>query len=230
MSNIKFVIYPALCFCWLSACVSDTSTKKKPSPASGAHEQGPVITDSSIKIFTEKNNKYVTLDTTKFKLPDGVDITPSNIFNGIYEVRPDSLKKHKFLITEKLAFLTTFQDVGFGYRGYLYVFDLASKSLIRDTELKHDYLYSSVGIFVIDPANNKIFAVDKGAWFDAKQASIVPASLYTVKDGDFKFIKNVYQFASDVPADTALLSFFKNSVSAHSDRVFSLPDDWWKTK
>ena len=44
-----------------------------------------------------------------------------------YEYKSNALVGHKFLITKKLAFLTTFGDLGFGYSGYLNVFDLAKK-------------------------------------------------------------------------------------------------------
>ena len=101
---------------------------------------------------------------------------------------------------------------------------------VNATATKHNYLYSSAGIFVIEPDSNKIFSVDREAWYDAKQKEIVPASLYVVREGNFKHIKNVYQFGNEVPGDTSLLSFFKNSITSDGGRAFMLPDSWWKTR
>jgi len=227
MSKTRFIIYLVLSFYCLSACVNDTATKKKAPSPSGKPEHG---SDSPITVYTAGDNKYIVFDTVKFKIPVDVNITPANVYNGIYEVRSDSLKRGKFLITKDLAFLTTFEDLGTGYRAYLYVFELTNKSLIRDTEFKHDYLYSSAGVFVIEPDNNRIFSVDRAAWYDAKKEEIIPASLYEVKGPEFKYIKNVYRFGNEVPGDTSLLSFYKNSITTGGKGVFALPDDWHQTK
>ena len=166
----------------------------------------------------------------KFPIPFGVNITTTNICNGMYELKSNSLERHRFLITNKLAYLTTCENLGRGIRTYLYAFDKHNKSLIRDSAFQRDFLFSSAGIFVIEMSSNMIFAVDKSEWYDSKQENITPASLYVAKGKYFENVKNVYRIEGDDPSDTSLISFFKNSISIGSDRVFPLPDDWWESK
>jgi hypothetical protein len=214
----------------LSACVNDTNTKKSDTPNSVTPEKGQANSRSRINIYSTGDHKYISLDTTKFILPDESNISAANIFNGIYEFREDSLIRHSFLITKNQAFITTSEDLGQGIRAYLYVFNLSDKSLITDTEFKRNYLYSSAGIFVIDPDSNRIFGVDKEAWYELKQSGIIPASLYTVHGKYFRNVKNVYMLGGEIPIDTSLVTFYKNSISNVSGRVSLLPDDWWKTE
>ncbi|MDO6432931.1 hypothetical protein Q4E93_20145 [Flavitalea sp. BT771] len=226
---MKLIICAILCCYCLTACVHDADTKQTSPSKSKAHESRSINSDLPINIYTAGEDRYILLDTTKIKIPIDVNITAGNIYDGIYEFKSDSLKRHKLLVTPKFAFLTVSEDLGFGPRAYLYAFDLANKSLIKDTELKHSYLYSSSGTFVIEPDSGMIFSVDREAWYDLKEKEIIPASLYVAKGGDFKYIKSVYQYGNEVPGDTSLLSFFKNSVTGSSS-VFTLPDNWWKTK
>jgi hypothetical protein len=111
-----------------------------------------------------------------------VDITAANIYNGVYELRSNSLVRHKILISKNLAFLTTFEHLGFGIRTNLYAFDITHKLLIRDPEFRRYYLYSSAGINVIEPKSNRIFSVDKSGVCKKKMEFIIPAGLYEVED------------------------------------------------
>jgi hypothetical protein len=104
------------------------------------------------------------------------------------------------------------------------------RSLMKDSEFHHDYLYSSAGIFFIDVKSNKLFVVGKPEWYDAKKENILPASLYIIKERMLVNEKNVYQVGSDIPSEANLLLFFKNSISSSSVGVFELPKNWWKTK
>lgn len=230
MNKIKSLIYWTLCFGCLSACVNDSNTKRNSPSKPEVHKLATSELDSSIKIYATGDNKYVLLDTLKFKMPGDVPISATNIYAGIYELKDDSIVRYKFLTTKSQAFLTTFEDLGFGIRGRLYVFDMVNKSLIRDSAFNHDYLYSSAGIFIIETKGSKIFVVGKPEWYEAKQENILPASLYVVKGGVFENEKNVYQVGSDIPSGMKLLSFFKNSISTPGNGVFELPRNWWQTK
>lgn len=230
MNKIKSITYLAFCFGCLSACVNDSNTKRNFPSKPEAHKLATSELDSSIKIYATGDNKFVLLDTLKFKIPSDVPISATNIYAGVYELKDDSIVRHKLLTTKNHAFLTTFEDLGFGIRGRLYVFDIANKSLIRDSVFNHDYLYSSAGIFIIETGSSKILVVGKPEWYEAKQENILPAALYVVKRGVFINEKNVYQIGSDIPSDTTLLSFFKNSISASGNGVLELPKNWWQTK
>ena len=233
MRKIKFVINITICFLCLSGCVHDTSTKQNAPLTPKTNQNGTADSYPPISIYNIQNNKFISFDTIKFQVPVELDITSANIYNGIYELRSDSLIRRKFLITKNLAFITTFEDLGQGIRSYLYTFDLAHKSLIRDTAFKRDYLYSSAGIFVIDAGGNKIFSIGKSAWYDLKKELITPASLFEVKGRYFNFEKNIYEpgeLGDETPSDSSIVSFFKGAISTSSNRVSVLPGDWWQVR
>lgn len=128
------------------------------------------------------------------------------------------------------AMVTTFEDLGMGIRGYLYVFNTRNKLLIRDTAFQRAYLYSSAGIFIIDPVSEKIFSIDKPEWYDKKNEGIIPASIDCIKGPYFKDLRIVYKVGSEIPEDKALISFFKGAMDGDSREALGLPKDWWKTK
>ena len=217
--------------CFLLSCNNNTA-EKQVARTSPAKDQGrrEVNSDSTIKFFTVEKKKYISFDTLKFPVPDSFNVTLTNVYNGIYEVKSNALVRRKVLISNNLAFFTTFEDLGKGIRAYLYAFDVSHKSFVRDSSFRRNYLYSAAGIFVIEPRTNRIFAVDKSEWYDAKQQNILPASIYEVRGGYYENIKNVYKVADEVPVDTALLSFFKNSAKVHGRGVFILPNNWSDVK
>jgi hypothetical protein len=232
MNKIKSVTYLIIYFACLSACVNDSGTNRNFQSKPETHKltTSELELDSSIKIYATGDNKFVLFDTLKFKIPGDIAISATNIYAGVYELKDDSFVRHKFLTTKKLIFLTTFEDLGFGIRGRLYVFDIANRSLIRDSVFNHDYLYSSAGIFIIETESSKVFVVGKPEWYEARQESILPAGLFVVKRGMFKNEKNIYQVGSDIPSGTKLLSFFKNAISVSGNGVLELPKNWWQTK
>lgn len=228
MKNINTVSRLAICFLCLSGCGHDTSTQNN---SSLGHEldEGEIFDQrQSIKLYRVEDNEYVMFDTLKFKVPPDANITPTNIYNGVYEMTSDSLERRKWLIDKDWVFLTTIEDLGKGVRSFLYVFDISHRSIIRDSVFKRCYVFSSAGIFIIDTVNNKIFSVNIPSWYDSKKEMIIPASLLDIKGGYFNYIKNVYEVGDEIPRDTALVSFFKNTILTGSNSVTILPNDWWK--
>ena len=213
-----------ICVYFLSSCES------KPTSSRDVTSKSPIDinADSSMKLSSVENNKYLTFDTLKFLIPKDLNINSSNVYSGIYEIKGTSFKRHKSLIFNNHAFITTSKDLGRGIRGYLYVFDIRNKSLIKDSTFKRNSLYSSAGIFIIDRNTNRIFSVDKPEWYDAKQENIIPASISYIKGGYFENLKNVYKVGDEIPTDTSLVSFFNKSMATNSKDVLSLPSDWWK--
>jgi hypothetical protein len=223
--NTKVIIrYLLICVYFLSSCES------KPTSSRDVTSKSPIDinADSLMKLSSIENNKYLTFDTLKFLIPKNLNINSSNVYSGIYEIKGNSFKRRKSLIFNNHAFLTTSEDLGKGIRGYLYVFDIRNRLLIRDSTFKRNSLYSSAGIFIIDRNTNRIFSVDKPEWYDAKQQNIIPASISYIKGNYFENLKNVYKVGDEVPTDTSLVSFFHKSMAANSKDVLPLPNDWWK--
>jgi hypothetical protein len=160
-------------------------------------------------------------------MPTKVNIADSNIYAGIYELKADSLVRRKVLIVNNLVYLTCSEDVGTGIRAQLYVYDLAHKSLIIDSEFRRNSLYSSAGIVIFDRSTNKIFVVDKSEYYQKRGTFIIPAALYEIKGQYFKTLKIVYKVGEEIPGDTtALIPFYKSATSIGSTRALILPKDW----
>jgi hypothetical protein len=229
---LRAILLALTAYC-IAACSNRSTAKKITLASADTMQQNPIVSDSSIKLYGEGETKSILIDTLRFKLPDSVNISTANLYNGIYAFTSDSLERHTHQVARNLVFLTTFEDLGQGYRTYLYAFDIANKSLIRDPVFEHDYLYSSAGIIVIDPRGDRIFTIGKSALYEKKGKIITAGSLYGVKGKYFNFIKNVYEIGElgdDMPSNTAVVAFYKSAIATHSKSVFPLPEDWWKTK
>ena len=224
--NTKVIIrYLLICVYFLSSCQSKPTSGR----AVNSKLRKDINSDSSMRISSVENNKYLIFDTLKFLIPKNLNIDSSNVYSGIYEVKGGSFKRYKSIIFNNHAFLSTSEDLGKGIRGYLYVFDIRNKSLVKDSTFKRNSLYSSAGIFMIDRNTDRIFSVDNPEWYDAKQQNIIPASISYIKGGYFEYLKNVYKVGNEVPTDTSLVTFFKQSMTTNSKVVLPLPNDWWKS-
>jgi hypothetical protein len=219
----------------LVGCRSNTPiTKPKALAAAALSDSGkpdPAIVgaDSVMGFYNAGGIQFIRIDSLHLRIPDSDCVTRNNIYAGIYELNGDKMVRRKYLVTNKLLFLCTFDDVGMGYRARLFVYNLTQKRFIQDTSFDHEYLFSSAGMFVVD--GNRIFVPGKSEWYDAKKEAISPASLYLVKNRYFQFVQNVYEKGDRSPNDTTgLFSFFKASISRKTNKVFSLPSDWWKVK
>jgi hypothetical protein len=227
MSRTIAVINMIVGYSILVGCSNEGSRKQTAREETKSPQNTVVQIPDSVKVLTEGNIKIISVDTTKFQVPVEVNVTAENIYDGIFELKTDSLIKRRVLILKNLAFLTTFEDLGMGIRSNLYVFDLARKSLIRDSSFDRAYLHSSAGVFVIDANEGKIFTIGKPAWYDSKKEIITAGSFYSIKGNFFYFEKNVYKVGElgiDILADSSILSFYKNAVSGNG--VYPLADDW----
>jgi hypothetical protein len=231
MNRVIALVGLTVCWFFLFSCGHDPSRKQPVATEAQADNESATGNAPLINVVTQENNTSISFDTVTFQVPAQLNIAAENIFNGIYEWKSDSLIRRKILILKNLAFLTTFEDLGRGIRSNLYVFDLAQKSLIKDSSFKRVYLHSSAGIFMIDANNGKIFVIGKSEWYDAKKELITGASFYEVSSGYFHFDKNVYkegELGVDTIADSTIISFYKMATTGEG--VYALPDDWWRVK
>jgi hypothetical protein len=214
-------------YCILFGCSNEGARKQTTREATKSVQSSVGQIPESVELLSKSNIKIISFDTITFQVPVEVNVTAENIYDGIFELGTDSLIKRKVLIHKNLVFLTTFEDLGMGIRSNLYVFDLACKSLIRDSSFNREYLHSSAGVFVIDANEGKIFTIGKPAWYDSKSKIITAGSFYWIKGSYFYFEKNVYmdgELGIDTLADSSILSFYKNSIAGKG--VYPLPDDW----
>lgn len=214
------------CICAWVSCINRTSTQTvKPS------SQNTVFADSvsSISFHVLKHEKFIALDTVDFPIPKNVSLSSKNIFDGIYEISSNELIKKRAVIHHSFAFITTYENLGMGFSGYLYVFGRRNKTLVFDSEFKHNYLYSAGGIFIINQDGSKIFSVGKPEWYYAKGEEIIPASIVTIKNDHFVYLKNVYIAANEIPSINGLKFFFSKAL-AEDSTIHTLPGDWWKVR
>jgi len=178
-------------------------------------------------LYLKNDSAFIIIDKTTYCIPKAESIDFKNSFPAIYEINKDSIKKSDGLDLHRFIYFTTYDDVGMGYRGYLYVFDTRKKILIKDRQFKHNYLYSSAAIFVIDRRTNKIFSIDKPGWYDKKNTAIVSASMYSIAGNKFKFFKNIYDSCGDAE-DTSIIRFYRRSLMNNGKHGKVLPENWWK--
>jgi hypothetical protein len=227
MSRAILVISLIVCYYFLSGCTNEASRKQTTPAETNANKNNVRESPQLVKVSTKNNIKSISFDTVTLEVPIQANITPENLYDGIYEFQSDSLTRRKIIILNNLAFITTFEDLGTGYRSFLYVFDVDRKIFIRDSSFNRDYLYSTGGVFVIDANKGKIFQIDKSTSFVAKNEMITPASFYEVKGKYFDFEKSIYrdgELGIGMPADTAILIFYKNATTGIG--VHLLPNDW----
>jgi len=151
-------------------------------------------------------------------------------YKGILEVDPNGIvyKKQAVLFNDYVLF-STYEDLGQGYRGYLYAFRKSDGVLANEPELKRNYVYSSAGIFIIDNKTNKLFAINRPQWYDKKQLLITTVSMFSLESNKFKNNLNVYAEGTLTETDRSIADFFWKSLSDNAKRAQLLPDDWSKT-
>lgn len=149
-------------------------------------------------------------------------------FRGIYEVSNDTIIRNYAIIIGSHVLFTTYDDVGIGYRAYLFAFDINKKVLIKDVQFKQNYLYSSGGVFVIDRKLKNIFSIGKGEFYEKKQIWFTGASMYKIKGSSYQAIKNVYVEGEKNGSDTALIDFYNTSLINNAKNGIILPENWWR--
>jgi hypothetical protein len=80
------------------------------------------------------------------KLVTGYD----NVYNGIYQIHSDSITRKFSTEINGISYFTAYENVGMGYRGFLYAFDLERKKLLTSDSTKDDYVFSSGGMFFLN--------------------------------------------------------------------------------
>ncbi len=223
-NNYIQCLYLSLIF--LMACRDNSGPVQKIKTSS----QIPTLLDSTSKPSFAENNQYILMDTLRISIPPGVNINLENIYNGIYEIRDNVLKRTKWIRFKDFIYLTTSENLGQGIRSYLYVFDNRNKSFVKDSSFKRNYLYSSAGVFIINPKFKRILILGNSTWFDSKQSIITPASIYNIKGAYFSYERNVFKFGEEVQSDSSFISFFNKSMNANDKEILVLPKDWCKEK
>ncbi|MGZ3753526.1 MAG: hypothetical protein ACXVAU_19730, partial [Mucilaginibacter sp.] len=138
-------------------------------------------------------------------------------FAGIYEIKNDSIKRSRSMVLNNWRLFVTYEDVGFGYRGQLYVFDVKKKKLIRDAQFNRNYLYSARGIFIIDKSNhsNKIFAIDKPRYYEEKGRFITYADLYSIGPKKFNYIRSIPGVEELTESDSLIIKFYDKDLAKY---------------
>ena len=184
----------------------------------------------NIKFYVKNDSICFMVNRKSFCLPKRAGIDYRHTFDGLYEINGARLKKSDCVILNHLIYFTTYDDVGRGHRGYLYVFDTKTKTLVKDSEFNRNFLYSAAGIFIIDKKTDKVFCVSKSGWFDRKQIAIVYASMYSIDGANFRVSRIVYEKSDDLESDTSVVNFYYKGLSNNAKGGIILPKDWWKEK
>lgn len=151
-----FLFGPSIIFC-LASCHGHPAKTKK--------------IDSTVKIAARPNhqkNKLLTVmgDSLRIAVNDSFIMVPKklvvnydSVYAGIYFINKNDIKPTFSTRLNDFIYFTTYDNVGLGYRGYLYAFDLKTKLLINSESHNESYIQSSGGIFFLD--KKYIFSVAK---------------------------------------------------------------------
>jgi len=178
-------------------------------------------------LFIKDDSAYLTINKKTFILNNVAGIESKNSYPAICEILGDSLKRVDALVLGNYIYFTTYTDLGTGYRGFFYVYDIEKKQLIKDPDFKHSYLYSSIATFIIDKNTHKIFSVNKPNWFFKNGKWFVSACMYAIKGNKFNFYKNVYEYGEN-DDDNFLIKFYHKSLANNAKNGKTLPKNWWK--
>ncbi len=177
-------------------------------------------------LFVKKDSLCIVTDKKIFCIKRDPTINYKNPYAGIYEIQEDSIKKSYCLKMNNHVYFTTFDD-GVGHTGYLYVFDANRKRLIKDFDMKHNYLFSYYGIFIIDRKTNKIFSINPNI-DDQKKVPIIASSMYSIKNNSFNLSKIIYGRFDHVEEDTTMIRFFRQSLADNAVHGLAFPNSKWK--
>lgn len=153
---------------------SDIQTFKSKRPDTSKNTSKPF--SSSDMLYVRNDSLYIVTDKHIYRFANDSTINYKNPFQAIYQINNSSIVKSYNLLLNNLVYFATCEDLGTGYRGYLYVLDIKKHKLIYDRSFKHNYLYSSVGIFIIDRHNKKVFSIGKPEWYEKKQTEFTAAA------------------------------------------------------
>lgn len=222
--RISWIILIALCSC---------SNNQKHTYSS---VQASLTKKTAKKEMTSNDNILLSGDSLQVNI-DGKKMSvfaTGNIigkpYQGIYEVGQNGaiLKKAVMRFDNHIIF-TTFIDLGMGYKAYLYAFKPSNKKLLIHTEFKEPFIYSSAGIFLIDRKYCKIFSIGKPQWYGDKKALITPVSIFSLKQKEFSFLKNIYEIGDQSETGDSLLVFYKHSLANNAIDAKILPEKWWSS-
>ncbi|GAA4313470.1 hypothetical protein GCM10023149_09250 [Mucilaginibacter gynuensis] len=226
--DIQNVIITTLIINLFYSCQSDQKAK------STHHYNTPYITVNKThsnvppvkKLYVKGDSICITVDSKTFHVAKDSTINVNNPYDGIYEVNNGNFKKHFSLIKCDLLYFNTSDDVGFGYRANLYVYNLKKKTFITDNHFHRNYLYSSAGVFFL--TNSKIIVMGKSSWYEKENTGITPASIYSIKGTHFKYQKSIYTPLDSTADDTSITNFYNKNWGKKAKKQLLLPADWWK--
>ncbi|WP_293309927.1 hypothetical protein [Pedobacter sp. UBA5917] len=179
----------------------------KPKESTGNGKSTNYIKNNTKQAVTFQAERSVIVAGNKIDLPDG---SGNNLFNGIFEFGKDSFSNYSNVLKKDLLYFTTNEDVGFGNRSYLYVYNTLSKVLVYDPQFKREYLYSSFGKFYID--KKLIFCVIKPAWDKKYHSFRLSVAVYQVLNKRFHFLK-LFSEPEEKIITNLDIEFYKKGIS-----------------
>jgi len=165
-----------------------------------------------LHFYLKSDSLCILINKKSYCIPGDAGINYKHALPGIYQISNRSIKRNYGLFLNNKIYFTTYDDVGKGHRGYLYIFDMKNKSFINDKEFKRDYLYSSAGVFIIDTGMNRIFTINNPEWYDKNKTFSTCASMYSVSGKHYKFFRNIYETGEQTD-DSLLVKFFDKSLT-----------------
>jgi hypothetical protein len=134
-----------------------------------------------------------------------------SVYSGIYQIDNDSI--HSMFSTQinDILYFTTFENVGMGYRGFLYAFDLKKREFVKSNSTQHDYVFSSGGIFFLN--KQYIFDVCKPGHQNPEDPFKTAVEIYRIRRNKFHYLTYITSNGEMIHDDTSIAKLYHKAIN-----------------
>jgi len=139
-------------------------------------------------------------------IPKGQIANPDSAYLGIYNIEAGAVNQTFSKLVDNKLFFTLQDNVGTGYRGYLYAFDLKQKKFITGSPARNNYVYSTGGIFFLD--RNHIFSVGKPNHVTPEDPFTTATGIYKIVNDRFRYLRYIDVNGEMTDDDTSIVKLY----------------------
>lgn len=204
----EILILMWLTIAFLQSCTSkhekDHAATKKPVREK---KQGASINN---KLFVEGDSLVIIVNKQQVKIFRDSGINYQNPYEGIYIIDKDTIVRRFSVLKGSFLYFTIYEDLGMGYRAYLFVYDMNKKVLIKNPSRKVNNIFSSTAVFFIE--DTRVISVNRPTWNDKLGTWNTKAGIYRITGDKFVFEKEVEEPGEKLMDDVSTVIDFHHKV------------------
>lgn len=198
---------------WLIMSFLQSCTTKHEKDSSNTNETvGAQKKDHSLNSLLSKEGDSITIAVNgqRIKIFKDSSINYNNPYNGIYTINKDKIVRRFSMLEGSLLYFTTYEDLGTGYRAYLFVYDMSKKKLIKNSFRKVNNVYSSAAVFFVE--GTKVISIDRPTWNDRLGVWKTKAGIYRIIGNSFVFEKEIEEPGEKLMDDSSTVINFHRKI------------------